>query len=114
MSTELRGPVRAQTTGGGSVPSPAEGKAAGRGSAVLQRYLERLHHSVRRGGLLYAFPTKSVKRLDLTRFQVAESSLPNDLLTKLIKSESGKIQFDLDISETNEQEDNPQRELFFA
>src|SRR5439155_16213150 len=65
---------------------------------VIQRYLERLHHSARRGGLLYAFPTKSVKRLDLTRLRVANASLPSDAISRLIRSEGGKLQFDLNIS----------------
>src|SRR5207249_7942634 len=66
---------------------------------VIQRYLDRLHHSARRSGLLYAFPTKSVKRLDLTRLRVADTSLPSEAITRLIKSEGGKLQFDLDISQ---------------
>jgi very-short-patch-repair endonuclease len=66
---------------------------------VIQRYLERLLASVRRGGLLYAFPTKSVKRLDLVRLRVADPGLPEEALTKLIKSEDGRIQFDLDLSQ---------------
>jgi len=66
---------------------------------VIQRYLDRLHHSTRRGGLLHAVPTRSVKRLDLTRLRVADASLPADAITKLIRSEGGKLQFDLDISQ---------------
>ena len=71
----------------------------GRHDIVIQRYLERLLASVRRGGLLYAFPTKSVKRLDLTRLRVANPGLPEEALNKLIKSEDGRIQFDLDLSQ---------------
>ena len=70
----------------------------GSNDIVIQRYLERLHHSARRGGLLYAFPTKSVKRLDLTRLRVANASLPSDAINRLIRSEGGKLQFDLNIS----------------
>jgi hypothetical protein len=69
----------------------------GANDIVIQRYLDRLHHSARRSGLLYAFPTRSVKRLDLTRLRVADTSLPNEAITKLIRSEGGKLQFDLDI-----------------
>src|SRR5262245_20068337 len=71
----------------------------GTNDIVIERYLDRLHHSARRSGLLYAFPTKSVKRLDLTRLRVAGPSLPNEAITRLIRSESGKLQVDLDISQ---------------
>jgi len=72
---------------------------------VIQRYLEQLHHSARRGGLLYAFPTKSMKRLDLTRLRVADASLPSDAISRLIRSEGGKLQIDLNISQQEFEEE---------
>ena len=77
----------------------------GANDIVIRRYLDRLHRSARRSGLLYAFPTKSVKRLDLTRLRVADPSLPNEAITRLIKSERGRLQFDLDISQQESDED---------
>jgi Protein of unknown function (DUF4011) len=83
---------------------------------VIHRYLERLLRSVRRSGLLNAFPTRSVKRLDLIRLQVADAALPNDLLTKLIRSDAGKMQFDIDLSQQEsgdgEEKENPQETLY--
>ena len=91
---------------------------AGQNNVVIQRYLERLLRSVRRSGLLNAFPTRSVKRLDLMRLRAAGSDLPDDLLTKLIKSDGGKVQFELDLSEResdNEVENESQEEaLYYA
>lgn len=91
---------------------------AGQNNIVIQRYLERLLRSVRRSGLLNASPTRSVKRLDLMRLRVAGSNLPDDLLTKLIKSDGGKVQFELDLSERElgdeDEKESPEEALYYA
>ena len=71
-------------------------------SEVLRRYLERLHQSARRSGLLYAFPTRTIKRLDITKLEIVSPDLPAELVEKLIKSENGKVQFDVEISSRDE------------
>jgi primosomal replication protein N'' len=85
---------------------------------VIQRYLERLLRSVRRSGLLNASPTRSVKRLDLMRLRVADSDLPDDLLTKLIKTDGGKVQFELDLSkrelDDEDEKESPEEALYYA
>lgn len=80
--------------------------------AVLGRYLERLHQSARRGGLLQAYPTQGVKRIDLARFSLLSPTTPGDIVTRLLHSEHGKINLDLDISEPARGEQNPQRDLY--
>jgi very-short-patch-repair endonuclease/DNA polymerase III delta prime subunit len=91
---------------------------AGKNNVVIQRYLERLLRSVRRSGLLNAYPTSSIKRLDLTRLRVADSGLPDDVLTKLIKSDEGRVQFELDLSErelaAENQKESPEEALYYA
>jgi very-short-patch-repair endonuclease len=69
---------------------------------VLKHYVLRLHQSARRSGLLYAFPTRTIKRLDITRLEAVEPTLPQDVLEKLISREDAKIQFDLDVYDSNE------------
>jgi very-short-patch-repair endonuclease len=90
----------------------------GQNNRVIERYLERLLRSVRRSGLLYASPTRSVKRLDLMRLLVADHDLPDALLTKLIKSDGGKIQFEVDLSERElgdeVEKETPQEALYYA
>lgn len=90
----------------------------GQNNIVIQKYLERLLRSVRRSGLLNASPTKSVKRLDLMRFKVASPRLPDDLLTKLIKSDGGEIQFDLDLSQRElgdeDEKETPEESFYYA
>jgi primosomal replication protein N'' len=85
---------------------------------VIQKYLERLLRSVRRSGLLNATPTKSIKRIDLMRFKVADLRLPEDLLTKLIKSDAGEIQFDLDLSQREfgdeDEKETPEESFYYA
>jgi len=75
-------------------------------SEVVRRYLQRLHQSPRRSGLLYAFPTRTIKRLDITKLETVSLDLPTELLEKLIKSESGKVQFDLEIISRDERRNN--------
>jgi hypothetical protein len=91
---------------------------AGQNNIVIQRYLERLLRSVRRSGLLNASPTRSIKRLDLMRLKVAGSDLPDDLLTKLIKTDGGKVQFELDLSERElgdeDEKESPEEALYYA
>src|SRR5437870_4904525 len=79
---------------------------------VLRRYLERLQHSVRRSGLLYAFPTRTIKRLDIAKLASVSPEHPYELLDRLIKSESGKVQFDLDINSRDEQRKSEQLSLY--
>jgi hypothetical protein len=90
----------------------------GQNNIVIQKYLERLLRSVRRSGLLNATPTRSVKRLDLMRFKVAGSRLPDDLVTKLIKSDGGAVQFDLDLSQREladeDEKETPEESLYYA
>jgi very-short-patch-repair endonuclease/DNA polymerase III delta prime subunit len=85
---------------------------------VIQRYLERLLRSVRRSGLLNASPTRSVKRLDLMRLRVADFDLPDDFLTKLIKTDGGKVQFELDLSQRElddeDAKESPEEALYYA
>jgi hypothetical protein len=91
---------------------------SGQNNVVIQRYLERLLRSVRRSGLLHAYPTKSVKRLDLMRLRVADSRLPDEFLTKLIRSDGGKIEFNLDLSQRefndDDEKESPQEALYYA
>jgi hypothetical protein len=75
-------------------------------SEVVRRYLQRLHQSPRRSGLLYAFPTRTIKRLDITKLETVSLDLPMELLEKLIKSESGKVQFDVEIISRDERRNN--------
>jgi primosomal replication protein N'' len=81
-------------------------------SEVLRRYLERLHHSARRSGLLYAFPTRTIKRLDIAKLTAVSPDLPSELLERLLKSESGRVQFDLDINSRDERKKAEQLALY--
>ncbi|MEI7728383.1 MAG: AAA domain-containing protein [Verrucomicrobiota bacterium] len=81
-------------------------------AAVLQTYLNRLHQTTRRSGLLQAFPTTGFKRMDLMDLALASPAIPRDLLVKLLRSEHGKVSFDLDLTEPAPGQANPQREMY--
>ena len=76
-------------------------------SEVLRRYLDRLHQSARRSGLLYAFPTRTIRRLDIAKLEIVSPVLPTELIEKLIKSENGKVQFDLELNSQDEKPSGP-------
>ena len=76
-------------------------------SEVLRRYLDRLHQSARRSGLLSAFPTRTIRRLDIAKLEIVSPVLPTELIEKLIKSENGKVQFDLELNSQDEKPSGP-------
>ncbi len=87
-------------------------------NVVIRRYLDRLLRTVKRGGLLNASPTRSVKRLDLMRFGIARAGLPNELVSTLLRSKNGKVACDLDLSrqelDPDGEAESPEKTLYHA
>lgn len=61
---------------------------------VLTHYIDRLTRGVSRSAVLRAFPTRTIKRIDLDRFTVAGEGAPNALVGALVQPE-GRYRLDL-------------------
>ncbi|MEX0802769.1 MAG: DUF4011 domain-containing protein, partial [Candidatus Binatia bacterium] len=51
-------------------------------------YINRLMSGVSRSAVLKAFPTRTVKRIDLSRFRIAYSNAPEEMVQTLVRPES--------------------------
>jgi hypothetical protein len=54
---------------------------------VISKFIQRLLSSVSRSAVLKAFPTRTVKRIDLARFHIAHPEAPGKLVQALVKPE---------------------------
>lgn len=52
---------------------------------AVSNYIRRLLSSVSRSAVLRAFPTRAVKRIDLSRFRVAHADAPEQMVEKLVQ-----------------------------
>ena len=54
---------------------------------VISKFIQRLLSSVSKSAVLKAFPTRTVKRIDLARFRIAHSEAPEKLVQALVQPE---------------------------
>jgi len=54
---------------------------------VVSTYINRLFGGVGRSAILKAFPTRTVKRIDLARFRIADDRAPEQLVESLVSPE---------------------------
>ncbi|MBU1207738.1 MAG: DUF4011 domain-containing protein [Proteobacteria bacterium] len=54
---------------------------------VISKFIQRLLSGVSRSAVLKAFPTRTVKRIDLARFRIAHSEAPEKLVQALVHPE---------------------------
>ena len=60
---------------------------------AISHYMKRLFHGVSRSPALKAFPTKSVKRIDLSRLRLAHERAPEELVRGVIDQGAYQIDF---------------------
>jgi len=80
-------------------------------SKTLESFISRLLQGVSRSPLLKAFPTKTVKRIDLERLRIITDDAPERLIAGLL-SPSGRVRFQFERFATIGKDGEESRELF--